>query len=174
MAATLNFRIFAKSGKHKIASISLTVRGRVISSKFLTLKVSKQYTAPNFQKNFFFPKIAAVLIFRIFARNAKKSNFVEIFNHRVSKKHAMLTFGIFFFKNGCHFEFSNFAKVEKHKIASISLTVRDRAISSKFSIHRVSNTYTVPNFHKMFFFPKMAAILNFRQKCKNTKMLLSP
>ena len=35
-------------------------------------------------------------------------------------------------KNGGHFEFSNFCqKWQKHKFASISLTVRDRAISSK-------------------------------------------
>ena len=31
-----------------------------------------------------------------------------------------------------------FAKNEKHKFASVSLTVRDRAISSQFSTHRVS------------------------------------
>ena len=46
------------------------------------------------------------------------------------------------FKNGGHFEFSNFRqKCEKHKNASISLTVRDRAISSKFSTPRVSKKY---------------------------------
>ena len=39
--------------------------------------------------------------------------------------------------------FRIFAKMQKHKFASISLTVRDRAISSKFSIHRVS---TLANF----------------------------
>ena len=66
-------------------------------------------------------------------------------------------------KNGGHFEFSNFLpKMEKHKFASISLTVRDRAISSKFSTHRVSNQCTIGNFQKNFLFPKMAAILNFR------------
>ena len=50
-------------------------------------------------------------------------------------------------KNGGHFEFSNFCqKMAKHKFASISLTVRDRAISSKFSTHRVSEHCTLGNF----------------------------
>ena len=62
-------------------------------------------------------------------------------------------------KNGDHFEF--LPKIEKHKFASISLTVRDRAISSKFSTHRVSKQCTLGNFQKNFLFPKMAAILNF-------------
>ena len=66
-------------------------------------------------------------------------------------------------KNGGHFEFSNFLpKMAKHKFASISLTVRDRAISSKFSTHRVSKECNICNFQKNFPSPKMAAILNFR------------
>ena len=65
-------------------------------------------------------------------------------------------------KNGGHFEF--LPKMAKHKFASISLTVRDRAISSKFSTHRVSKECTLRNFQKMFPSPKMAAILNFCQK----------
>ena len=71
-------------------------------------------------------------------------------------------------KNGGHFEFSNFSqKMEKHKFASISLTVQDRAISSKFSTHRVSKQGTIGNFQKFFLSPKMAAILNFRIFAKN-------
>ena len=66
-------------------------------------------------------------------------------------------------KNGGHFEFSNFCqKCLKHKFASISFTVRDRAISSKFSTHRVSKECTLANFQKFFPSPKMVAILNFR------------
>ena len=49
----------------------------------------------------------------------------------------------------------------KHKFATISLTVRDRAISLKVSIHRVSEKCTLRNFQKIFLFPHMAAILNF-------------
>ena len=37
-------------------------------------------------------------------------------------------------------------KMAKHKFASISLTVRDRAISSKFSTHRVSKKCTFKKF----------------------------
>ena len=57
----------------------------------------------------------------------------------------------------------------KHKFASISLTVRDRAISSKFSTHRVSKECNLCNFQKNFPSPKMAAILNFRIFPKNGK-----
>ena len=42
------------------------------------------------------------------------------------------------FKNGGHFEFSNFRQnCKKRKIYAISLTVTDRVISSKFSTSRV-------------------------------------
>ena len=47
----------------------------------------------------------------------------------------------------------------------------------KFSTHRVSEQCTLGNFQKIFLFPKMAAILNFRifcQKWQNTNLLLSP
>ena len=37
-------------------------------------------------------------------------------------------------------------KMAKHKFASISLTLRDRAISSKVSTHRVSEHRTLGNF----------------------------
>ena len=70
-------------------------------------------------------------------------------------------------KNGGHFEF--LPKMAKHKFASISLTVRDRAISSKFSTHRVSTECNICNFQKIFPSPKMAAILNFRIFAKNGK-----
>ena len=61
----------------------------------------------------------------------------------------------------------------KHKFASISLTVRDRAISSKFSTDRVSKEYNLCNFPKIFPSPKMAAILNFRIFAKNGKTQIS-
>ena len=70
--------------------------------------------------------------------------------------------------DGGHFEFSNFCqKWEKNKFASISLTVRDRTVLSKFSTHRVSKQCTLGNLKKIFLFPKMAAILNFRIFAKN-------
>ena len=57
----------------------------------------------------------------------------------------------------------------KHKFASISLTVRDRAISLKFSTHRVSEQCTHVNFQNIFPSPKMAAILNFQIFAKDDK-----
>ena len=60
----------------------------------------------------------------------------------------------------------------KHKFASISLTVPDRAILSKFSTHRVSEHCALGNFYKIFPSPKMAAILNFRIFAKNDKTLI--
>ena len=135
MVAILNFRIFAKSGKHKFASIPLTVRDRAISSKFSTHRVSNECTLCNFQKIFPSPKMAAIFNFQILP------------------------------------------KMAKHQFASISLTVRDRAISSTFSTHRVSKECTLCNFQKIFPSPKMAAILNFRifpKKDKTQNLLLSP
>ena len=99
--------------KHKFASISLTVRDRAISSKFLTHRVTWATYSCQFLKKFPLPK------------------------------------------NGGHFEFSNFCKqMEKHKFASISLTVRDRAISSKFLTHRVHEQPTHAKFQKKFPLPK--------------------
>ena len=71
MAAILNFRIFAKIAKHKNAYISKTGLDRVISTKFLTHRVSLQSSHANFQKNFLSPKMAAILNFRIFRKNCK-------------------------------------------------------------------------------------------------------
>ena len=119
------FEFLPKMAKHKFASISLTVRDRVISSKFSTHRVSENSTLGSFQKIFPSPKI---------------------------------------------FEF--LPKMAKHEFASISLTVRDRAISSKFSTHRVSKECTLCNFQKIFPSPKMAAILNFRIFAKNGKTLI--
>ena len=113
--------------KHKIASISLTVRDRAISSKFSAHRSSQKCTLSNFQKNFPSPKMAIILNFRIFA------------------------------------------KMAKHKFASITLTVQDRAILSKLSSNRVSDQCTLVNFQKIFPSPKMAAILNFRIFAKNDK-----
>ena len=65
----------------------------------------------------------------------------------------------------------------KHKFASISLTVRDRAISSKFSSHRVSEKCTFGNFQKIFPSPQNGGhfeFSNFCQKWQNTNFLLSP
>ena len=70
MAAILNFR---KIAKHKNAYISKTVLDRVISTKFLTHRVSLQSSHANFQKNFVLPKMAAILNFRIFAQKLQNT-----------------------------------------------------------------------------------------------------
>ena len=123
-----------KMAKHKFASISLTVRDIMISSKFSTDRLSKACNLYNFQKNFPSPKMAAFL-----------KNFLP--------------------------------KMAKHKFASISLTVRDRAISSKFSTHRVSTECNLCNFQKKFPLPKNGShfeFSNFCQKWQNRNLLLSP
>ena len=71
MVAILNFRIFAKKmAKHKIASISLIVRDRAISLKFSAHRLSKEGDLCNCQKNFPYPKMVAILNFRIFAKKS--------------------------------------------------------------------------------------------------------
>ena len=77
MAAILNFRIFAK--KHKFASISLTVRDRAISSKLSTHGVSDHCILANL-KIFPSPKMAAILNFRIFAKNGKTQICIYLLN----------------------------------------------------------------------------------------------
>ena len=121
----LEFSNFCQKWQNnKFATLSLTMRDRAISSKFSIYRVSEKCTLGNFQKIFLFPRMAAILNFRIFVKNGKKNKF-----------------------------------------ASISLTVRDRTISSKFSTHRVCKQCTLGNFKKkIFLFPKVAAILNFKKK----------
>ena len=80
-----------KCKKHKFASISLTMRDRVILSKYSTQRVSCQITICRSQTILLSSKMAAI------------SNFCP--------------------------------KMQKHKFASVSLTMRDRTISSKFSTH---------------------------------------
>ena len=65
------FEFLPKMAKHKFASISLTVRDRAILSKFLTHRLSEKCTLGNFQKIFLSAKMAAILYFRIFAKNGK-------------------------------------------------------------------------------------------------------
>ena len=169
--------------EHKFSSISLTMRDRAISSKFSTHRVSKECTLCNFQKIFPSPKMAAILNFRNFAKMAKhkfssisltmrdRAISSKFSTHRVSKECTLCNFQKIFPspKMAAILNFRNFAKMAKHKFSSISLTVRDRAISSKFSTHRVSKECNLCNFQKNFPSPKMAAILNFRNFAKNGK-----
>ena len=75
-----------------IKMLMLPLLDRVISTRFLTHRVSLQGSHASFQKNFILPKMAAILNFRIFAQklqNAKmlvsrnratQSDFNEIFD----------------------------------------------------------------------------------------------
>ena len=67
----LNFQIFAKNGKTQICFYLLNCARWAISSKFSTHRVPKKCTFGNFQKNLLSPKMAAILNFRTFAKNAK-------------------------------------------------------------------------------------------------------
>ena len=166
--------------KHNFASMSLTVRDRAISSKFSTHRVSKQCTLGNLQKIFLFPHMVAILNF---CQKWEKNKFASISltvrdraisskfsTHRVSKQCTLGNFQkIFPFPHmAAILNFRIFVKKwEKKKFASISLTVRDRVISSKFSTHRVSKQCTLGNLKKIFLFSKMAAILNFQIFAQN-------
>ena len=96
--------------------------------------------------------------------------------HRVSKKCTISNFQKIFLSPKMAATLYFCQKMEKHKFATISLTVRDRAISSKFSTHRVSEKCT-GNFQKNFPLPTYGGHLNFHIFFKNgkkTNLLLSP
>ena len=74
MSAILNFRIFAKNGKTRICFHLLN---RVRQSDFVEIfdpqGIRAMYSL-QFKKIFPSPKMAAILNFRIFAKNAKTQN----------------------------------------------------------------------------------------------------
>ena len=72
------FEFSPKSAKTQNCSISLTVGDRAISSKFSTPRVFKELHYDNFLKKF--SKMAAILNFRIFAKNVKTQNFCYLLN----------------------------------------------------------------------------------------------
>ena len=128
--------------------------------------------------------MVAILNFRIFAQNGKtqiccisltvrdRAISSKFSIHRVSKECSLCNFQKIFPspKMAAILNFRIFLpKMAKHEFASISLTVRDRAISSKFSTHRVSKECTLCNFQKNFLFPHMATILNFQIFAQNGK-----
>ena len=80
MAAILNFRIFDKNGKTKNCLYLLNRADRAISAKFLAHRVYMQDTLLNSQKFFLFPKMAAILNFRIFDKNGKTLNCLYLLN----------------------------------------------------------------------------------------------
>ena len=166
------FSNFCQKWQNTNLLISLTVPDRAISSKFCTHRVSKECTLCNFQKIFppkngghfelifeFLPKMAKHKFASISLTVPDRAISSKFCTHRVSKECTLCNFQkIFPPKNGGHFEF--LPKMAKHKFASISLTVRDRAISSKFSTHRVSALYSW-QFSKNFPLPKNGSHFEF-------------
>ena len=128
MAAISNF--FAKIVKHKNACISKTVRDRVISTKFFTpgyekttpFQVSTDTSLAKNGGHFEFSNL--FLLYPIF----QKINYP-------SQKWELLSI------------FKFVTKSAKHQIASVSLTMQDRAMSSKFLKHTVSKITTLPKNH---------------------------
>ena len=104
--------------------------------------------------------MTAILNFRIFAKNGKTQICFYLLNRAKifpsPKMAAILNFRIF-------------AKNGKTQIFFYLLNRASRAISSKFSTHRVSKECTLCNFQKIFPSPHMAAILNFRIFAQNGK-----
>ena len=93
IAAILNFQIFFKTQKHlylknrgghfefcakitklKNACILKTVRDRAILAKFFNHRVSLNTSLSKFQRTFHSPKMAAILNFQFFFKNAKHKN----------------------------------------------------------------------------------------------------
>ena len=136
-----------------------------------SLQFSKNFPLPKNGGHFeFLPKMAKHKFASISLTVRDRAISSKFSTHRVSKECTLQFSKKFLLKNGGHFEFSNFCKkMAKHKFASISLTVRDRAISSL----RVSDHCTLGNFKKIFPSPKMVAILNFRIFAKNGKTQIS-
>ena len=140
-----------------------------------------------FKKNFPSPKMAAILNFRIFAKNGK-TKFTSIpltvrdraisskfSTHRVSKECNLYNLQKIFPSPKMAAILNFWPKMAKHKFASISLTMRDRAISSKFSTHRVSKNVIFAIFKKIS--PSHGGhfeFSNFCQKWQNTNLFLSP
>ena len=114
--------------------------------------------------------MAAILNFRIFAKNGKTQICFYLLNCEIERfRRNFRPTG--YLRSVLFAIFQKFSppqkwrpfwileflpKMAKHKFASISLTVRDREISSKFSTHRVFKECNLYNFQKIFPSPKMA------------------
>ena len=133
---------------------------RTISAKFLIHRICVKTSLSKFQRIFHLPKNGGYFEFsNFFAKITKPKMLVSrkpcqisanFFTHRVCLKTSLSKFQRMFHlpKNGSHFEFSNFSEkckthkcLYKHQIASVSLTVQDRAISSKFFKHCIQDNF---------------------------------
>ena len=71
MAAILNFPIFCNNRKTQKC---LYLENRAIFAKCFTHRVSVKSSLSKFQRIFYLPKMAAILNFQIFFKNAKHKN----------------------------------------------------------------------------------------------------
>ena len=139
------------------------------------LQFSKNFPLPknggHFEFSNFLPKMAKHEFASISLTVRDRTIMSKLFTHRVSKECTLCNFqkAFPFQKMVAILNFQILPKMAKHEFASISLTMRDRVISSKFSSHRVSDKCTLGNFQKIFPSPHMAAILNFLIFAQNGK-----
>ena len=138
----------------------------MIPSKYWPPWYLRNILSPLFKK---FSKMAAILNFRIFSKNVKMQIYaisLTVRDRAISSKFSIpgcLRNILSPLLKKCKkwrpfwiFKFS--PKMQKRKIYAISLTVRERAISSKFSIPGCLRNILSPLFKK---FSKMVANLNF-------------
>ena len=131
---------------------------RAISTKFLTCRVPLQTGHRNFQNIFVSSKMAAILNFSqkiakhkhayILKTMLDRAISTKFLIHRVSLQSGHPNFK----KSSSHPKcrpfsiFEILAEIAKHKNAYISKTVLDRAILTKFLIHKVTLHSGHPNF----------------------------
>ena len=126
---------------------------RAILAKFLIHRVSVKTSLSKFQRIFHLSKMAAILNFRIFFKNARHKNacIMKTMQERailfllVCKQITLPYFPPKIYpsqKWGSLSIFKFVTKFVKHQIASVSLTMLDRAISSKFfETHCIQDNY---------------------------------
>ena len=116
MAAILIYKFFAKIAKHKNACISKTVLDRANSAKSLTHRVSVRASLSKFQRIFYLPKMAAILNFQIFFKNAKHKHACiskTVLDRAISMK--FLTHRITLLSSRPNFQKKNFTKITRHE-----------------------------------------------------------
>ena len=136
-----------------------------------------------FKKKFPSPKKAAILNFRIFAKNGKTqtcfyllnrarySDFIKIFDSQLSEKCTVGSFQKIFPspKMAAILNFQIFAKNGKTQTCFYLLNRARYSDFIKIFDSQLSEKCTVGSFQKIFPSPKMAAILNFQIFAKNGK-----
>ena len=175
------------------------MRDRAISTEFSTHRVSKECETERFRRNFRPTGYLGNVIFIIFKKFSPPQKWrpfwiFEFLPKMAKHKFASISLTVRdrafrrnfrptgYLRNAIFAIFKKFSppqkwrpfwifeflpKMAKRKFASISLTVRDRAISSKFSTHRVVEEYSVQNW-KFSIFATFGGHLEFFRKTKKS------